>query len=241
MASRNISWRKPWPWIRHGPESGWIWLCDKSRGRDRWGTGTLRKMMSKMFSLWTILLGWWFPSINHYLGCWGAPRIWIHDLESLKALGNLHLWESLSHRMGSELKVFLSFFILLPLTWISFFYPPLIFPQFWISFFYHFFILFLSSCPWPGYPFLSSPDFSSILDILFLSFFILFIIFFLSFFYQFLSSCPLPGDPFPYHPVNFPEFWISFLNPFCILLSLTWISFLYPLVLDLDKKRIKKG
>ena len=104
--------------------------------------------------------------------------------------------------------LFLFFFILLSLTWISFFYPPLIFPQFWISFFYHFFILF--------------------------------IILFLSFFYHFLSSCPLPGDPFPYHPVNFPEFWISFLNPFCILLSLTWISFLYPLVLDLDKKRIKK-
>ena len=90
---------------------------------------------------------------------------------------SLGLWESLSHRLRSEKKVFLSFcpwpgypffilflsstdfssileilflsffnpfFILLSLTWISFFYPPLIFPQFWISFFNHFFILFKS-------------------------------------------------------------------------------------------------
>ena len=81
----------------------------------------------------------------------------------------LLLWESLSHRMGSELKVFLSFFILLPLTWISFFYPPLIFPQFCISFFIIFLIMFYHFV----YPFvldldilfLSSFEFSSILDI----------------------------------------------------------------------------
>ena len=108
-------------------------------------------------------------------------------------------------------------------------------------FFYHFLSFFYPLVLDLDILFLSSPDFSSILDILFLSFFYPFYYLFLSFFYHFLSSCPLPGDPFPYHPVNFPEFWISFLNPFCILLSLTWISFLYPLVLDLDKKRINKG
>ena len=87
-----------------------------------------------------------------------------------------------------------------------------------------FFYPFLSFCPWPGYPFfilfLSSPDFSSILEILFYPFLILF-----------LSSCPWPGYPFfilPWFFLNFgyPFFiiFLSFFNPFYILLAAKWIK-----------------
>ena len=129
-------------------------------------------------------------SMNHTLAQKHLCELWCGMHRTCKNTSVMRFFAS--QRLENPLKVVLSFFYPIWNFWdillLSFFYPPRIFPQFWISFFYPFFIIFLSSCPWPGYPCFILPWF-------FLNFGYPFFILFLSFLYP--PSCKMDQNWLP--------------------------------------------